>query len=162
MYRYLNDLITLQRHLEPNFFFFNEWFHLRVLASGSGSIIFPTNFKLIVDHRTLSRPSVLDRLSLKCLQMSRILPPFDDTVQLDDMPVDISDTSPIVRNNDIAESHVRTPDVEVVAGDISKHRAYFMVFVLLFINLLNYMDRFTIAGLFPNLHVSSFLTLQYL
>ncbi|XP_034298983.2 protein spinster homolog 1 isoform X2 [Magallana gigas] len=55
-------------------------------------------------------------------------------------------TSPIVRNNDIAESHVRTPDVEVVAGDISKHRAYFMVFVLLFINLLNYMDRFTIAG----------------
>lgn len=78
--------------------------------------------------------------------MSRILPPFDDTVQLDDMPVDISDTSPIVRNNDIAESHVRTPDVEVVAGDISKHRAYFMVFVLLFINLLNYMDRFTIAG----------------
>eukprot|EP00105_Crassostrea_gigas_P038486 XP_019922634.1 PREDICTED: protein spinster homolog 3-like [Crassostrea gigas] len=71
-------------------------------------------------------------------------------------------TSPIVRNNDIAESHVRTPDVEVVAGDISKHRAYFMVFVLLFINLLNYMDRFTIAGLFPNLHVSSFLTLQYL
>lgn len=55
-------------------------------------------------------------------------------------------TSPIVRNNDIGESHVRTPDVEVVAGDISKHRAYFMVFVLLFINLLNYMDRFTIAG----------------
>lgn len=93
--------------------------------------------------------------------MSRILPPFDDTVQLDDMPVDISDTSPIVRNNDIGESHVRTPDVEVVAGDISKRRAYFMVFVLLFINLLNYMDRFTIAGLFPNLHVSSFLTLQY-
>lgn len=54
---YLNDLITLQRHLEPNFFF-NEWFHLRVLASGSGSIIFPTNFKLIVDHRTLSWPII--------------------------------------------------------------------------------------------------------
>lgn len=83
--------------------------------------------------------------------MSRILPPFDDTVQLDDMPVDISDTSPIVRSNDNTEPRVESPDVEVVDADgISKSRAYFMVFVLLFINLLNYMDRFTIAGLSVN------------
>lgn len=83
--------------------------------------------------------------------MSRILPPFDDTVQLDDMPVDISDTSPIVRSNDKTEPRVESPDVEVVDADgISKSRAYFMVFVLLFINLLNYMDRFTIAGLSVN------------
>lgn len=83
--------------------------------------------------------------------MSRILPPFDDTVQLDDMPVDISDTSPIVRSNDNTEPRVGSHDVEVVDADgISKSRAYFMVFVLLFINLLNYMDRFTIAGLSVN------------
>lgn len=83
--------------------------------------------------------------------MSRILPPFDDTVQLDDMPVDISDTSPIVRSNDNTDPRVGSPDVEVVDADgISKSRAYFMVFVLLFINLLNYMDRFTIAGLSVN------------
>lgn len=82
--------------------------------------------------------------------MSRILPPFDDTVQLDDMPVDISDTSPIVRNNEGDGSHMGDPEVSVVTADdsISKGRAYFMVFVLLFINLLNYMDRFTIAGMF--------------
>ncbi|XP_062578928.1 protein spinster homolog 1-like isoform X4 [Saccostrea cucullata] len=57
-------------------------------------------------------------------------------------------TSPIVRNNEGAETHVGTPGVVVVTADdsISKSRAYFMVFVLLFINLLNYMDRFTIAG----------------
>ncbi|XP_078338601.1 protein spinster homolog 1-like isoform X5 [Crassostrea virginica] len=57
------------------------------------------------------------------------------------------DTSPIVRSNDNTEPRVGSHDVEVVDADgISKSRAYFMVFVLLFINLLNYMDRFTIAG----------------
>ncbi|XP_048746998.1 protein spinster homolog 1-like isoform X3 [Ostrea edulis] len=57
-------------------------------------------------------------------------------------------TSPIVRNNEGDGSHMGDPEVSVVTADdsISKGRAYFMVFVLLFINLLNYMDRFTIAG----------------
>ena len=89
--------------------------------------------------------------------MSQFQPPFDDTVQLEDMPVDFSDTSPIVNRGqrhggEDEEDKEVVPGVEVqgtVTGDpdISAGRAYGIVAILLFINLLNYMDRFTIAGL---------------
>lgn len=56
-----------------------------------------------------------------------------------------SDTSPIC-NNDITnrKTTAQTPDVGFVNGD---KKANATVFVLFLINILNYMDRFIIAGL---------------
>ena len=76
-------------------------------------------------------------------------PPFDDTVQLSEMQVDVSDELPIVGNG--VGYEVEPTEEEVVmrtssGQPISKKRAYAMVAILFFINLLNYMDRFTIAG----------------
>lgn len=75
-------------------------------------------------------------------------PPFDDTVQLSDMKVDISDQTPIVENGQgFLED---PPDVQTVTGDvshISNRRGYAIVAVLFYVNLLNYMDRFTVAGM---------------
>ena len=87
---------------------------------------------------------------------SNLEPPFDDSVQLAEMHDD-SDDLPIVVNPVNGERNVtpiNTADVPVVTmvtntGDqISKKRGYAIVAILFFINLLNYMDRFTIAGNF--------------
>lgn len=79
-------------------------------------------------------------------------PPFDDTVQLSNMKFDVSDEVPIVENGpDLAE---HPPDVETVTADvnqISKKRGYAIVGILFFVNLLNYMDRFTIAGVLKSI-----------
>ncbi|KAJ8312868.1 hypothetical protein KUTeg_010241 [Tegillarca granosa] len=88
--------------------------------------------------------------------MSAYTPPFDDTVQLDDMPVDFSDTSPIVDPGEEDEnkqgSSVQTVVVTAEdADDISKTRSIFTVLILLCINLLNYMDRYTIAGVLKDI-----------
>ncbi|CAC5402797.1 SPNS [Mytilus coruscus] len=86
--------------------------------------------------------------------MSLVITPIDDTFQLDAMPVDVSDTEPIVQNNPINEDD-RTPNVTTTpeptiqsgtTSDISKGRAFVTVAILLTINLLNYMDRYTVAG----------------
>ena len=84
--------------------------------------------------------------------MSLVIAPFDDTFHLDDMPVDVSDTAPIV-STEIEND--RLPDVRAVTEtavesgitlDISRGRAYATVAILLTVNLLNYMDRYTVAG----------------
>ena len=74
-------------------------------------------------------------------------PPFDDTVQLSDMKVDVSDEAPIVENG---PGYGEEPEVQTVTGEnqISKARGYAIVAILFFVNLLNYMDRFTIAGVY--------------
>lgn len=86
--------------------------------------------------------------------MSLVITPLDDTFQLDAMPVDVSDTAPIVNSptddDDGTPDMKNTPETTVVSGTtsgISKSRAYVCVGILLLINLLNYMDRFTIAGM---------------
>ncbi|XP_052063857.1 protein spinster homolog 1-like isoform X1 [Mytilus californianus] len=86
--------------------------------------------------------------------MSLVITPIDDTFQLDAMPVDVSDTEPIVQNNTINEDDripnvTTTPEPTIQSGttsDISKGRAFVTVAILLTINLLNYMDRYTVAG----------------
>ncbi|XP_041348231.1 protein spinster homolog 1-like isoform X2 [Gigantopelta aegis] len=93
------------------------------------------------------------------MQMSKLSPPFDDTVQLEEMPVDFpdSDTAPIVPSSDLQDNEVidaTVPKHQVEDGShvnsiISNKAAAVTVFTLLFINLLNYMDRFTIAGVLP-------------
>ena len=95
--------------------------------------------------------------------MSLVIAPFDDTFQLDDindMSVDVSDSAPIVKNtttNSNDSENDGVPEVttvtqptanSVTTTDISKGRAYVCVAILLTINLLNYMDRYTIAGIF--------------
>lgn len=84
---------------------------------------------------------------------SSLTPPFDDSVQLSEMQVDISDDEPIVANGMSGDGPVRDgsdlPIVQTMAGEesqISKKRGYAIVGILFIINLLNYMDRFTIAG----------------
>ena len=69
--------------------------------------------------------------------------PFDDTVQLSEvMPShqQSDDDPPLEETNEVT---VRTATMETT---VSKCRAYGTVAILLFVNLLNYMDRFTIAG----------------
>ena len=84
--------------------------------------------------------------------MSGFLPPFDDTVLLENMPVTESDTAPIVENEETGERILDgTPDTQTVQPDratssVNRKSAYITVFTLLIINLLNYMDRFTVAG----------------
>ena len=75
------------------------------------------------------------------------VPPFDDTVQLSDMKVDVSDEDPIIENG---PGFGEEPEVQTVTADsqISKRRGYAIVAILFFVNLLNYMDRFTIAGVY--------------
>ncbi|WAR02242.1 SPIN-like protein [Mya arenaria] len=74
---------------------------------------------------------------------SNLTPPFDDSVQLSEMQVDVSDDLPI----DAAGGDMELPEVEIVenTNHISTKRGYVIVAILFFINLLNYMDRFTIA-----------------
>ncbi|OWF48230.1 Protein spinster-like 1 [Mizuhopecten yessoensis] len=89
--------------------------------------------------------------------MSKFIPPFDDTVQLDDMSVDFSDTAPIVdedgNRRQSADSEV--PNHVVVESrredSISNATAYGSVSILLCINLLNYMDRYTVAGVLKDI-----------
>lgn len=77
-------------------------------------------------------------------------PPFDDSVQLSDMQVDVSDERPIVVNGDTdgTRSSNDLPAVTMNSPEnqIGRKRGYAIVAILFFINLLNYMDRFTIAG----------------
>ncbi|XP_052269100.1 protein spinster homolog 1-like isoform X3 [Dreissena polymorpha] len=87
---------------------------------------------------------------------SNLSPPFDDLVQLTDMEVAVSDEQPIV--NDSGRNTMETPDVTVVSptddpNHISKARGYVIVLILFLINLLNYMDRFTIAGVLKDIQL---------
>lgn len=96
--------------------------------------------------------------------MSLVIAPFDDTFQLDVMPVDVSDTAPIVQNAVNENRNIETtPDVTTVntakeenvesgtTSGISRSRAYISVAILLTINLLNYMDRYTVAGVLSDI-----------
>ncbi|XP_060077272.1 protein spinster homolog 1-like isoform X2 [Ylistrum balloti] len=88
--------------------------------------------------------------------MRKFIPPFDDTVQLDDMPVDFSDTAPIVDDDgNQRRPEIEVPDHVVVASEnndsISRATAYASVAILLCINLLNYMDRYTVAGVLKDI-----------
>ncbi|KAL4223098.1 Protein spinster 3 [Mactra antiquata] len=82
-------------------------------------------------------------------------PPFDDSVQLSDMQVDVSDEGPIAVNGDTdgTRSPTDLPDVRMSDNEnqISKKRGYCIVAILFFINLLNYMDRFTVAGVLKSI-----------
>lgn len=83
--------------------------------------------------------------------MNNFVPPFDDTVLLDDMPVPIteSDTAPIVENEENGHAVANVPDTEAVqpsGSGISRVTSYITVATLLVINLLNYMDRYTVSG----------------
>ncbi|KAH9503906.1 Protein spinster 1 [Bulinus truncatus] len=74
--------------------------------------------------------------------------PFDDTVQLSQiMPTD-GDGVPVVRNDYVGinddGSQVNLQSVPL--GSLKKKRGYLTVLILLLVNLLNYMDRFTVAG----------------
>lgn len=93
--------------------------------------------------------------------MSRSAAPFDDTVQLDTMEgtgyfVD-SDTAPIVsseREHRPENGPPPDPAVSFAEPRVDEHgapltgrkKAFITIGTLLFINLLNYMDRFTVAG----------------
>ncbi|XP_063396291.1 protein spinster homolog 1-like isoform X1 [Mytilus trossulus] len=76
------------------------------------------------------------------------------TVELLAMTNGKSNTEPIVPNNPINEDDrtnnvTTTPEPIIQSGttsDISRGRAYVTVAILLTINLLNYMDRYTVAG----------------
>ncbi|KAK3609098.1 hypothetical protein CHS0354_031668 [Potamilus streckersoni] len=87
--------------------------------------------------------------------MSQNFPPFDDTVQLEIMPVDFSDESPIIQSADYNSDEDMLPPVVMRTGnqdeEIGKRKGYFIIAVLFFINLLNYMDRFTIAGVLKDI-----------
>ncbi|XP_070204332.1 protein spinster homolog 1-like [Littorina saxatilis] len=89
-------------------------------------------------------------------------PPFDDTVQLEAMAAaeyfDDSDRAPIVNNeeDEAEETQVQPIQNHVIVSDAvmsesgapmqGRTKAYITVATLLLINLLNYMDRFTVAG----------------
>ncbi|XP_050410079.1 protein spinster homolog 1 [Patella vulgata] len=80
--------------------------------------------------------------------MITLAPPFDDTFHLEDMPVDFSDTQLILPNDEDEEIdavELRTHET-INSNGISRKTAYITVATLLLINLLNYMDRFTVAG----------------
>ncbi|RUS73015.1 hypothetical protein EGW08_019221 [Elysia chlorotica] len=85
--------------------------------------------------------------------MSNSGTPIDDTVQLIEvMPYDFSDDlEPIVQDERRGTSLSRPtepPDNENSNGftGVSKKRAYLTLGILLFVNLLNYMDRYTVSG----------------
>ncbi|KAK7488243.1 hypothetical protein BaRGS_00020550 [Batillaria attramentaria] len=88
--------------------------------------------------------------------MSSLEPPFDDTVQLEAMDaVDYfsdSDTAPIVPTDgknvqDTAKSNSEDQRMDERGAPVhGRKAAYVTIATLLLINLLNYMDRFTIAG----------------
>lgn len=91
---------------------------------------------------------------------TNITPPFDDSVQLSEMQVDVSDDLPIVANgmDDDRDGPVKditdVPDVQTMPNQdnqISRERGFAIVVILFFINLLNYMDRFTIAGVLKSI-----------
>uniref|UniRef100_A0A2C9K0H8 Major facilitator superfamily (MFS) profile domain-containing protein n=1 Tax=Biomphalaria glabrata TaxID=6526 RepID=A0A2C9K0H8_BIOGL len=75
--------------------------------------------------------------------------PFDDTVQLSQIMPTQDDNAPIVGNNYVANVGINGNDSQqanVSTFSVSKKRACLTVFILLLVNLLNYMDRFTVAG----------------
>lgn len=82
--------------------------------------------------------------------MSSLLP-FDDTVQLAELPSDpFADTTVMgdreqILQRDEGDGVIVAP-VSAEADGISRRRGYVTVAILLMINLLNYMDRFTVAG----------------
>ena len=90
--------------------------------------------------------------------MKSAVPPFDDTVQLETMEATeyfaASDTAPIaIIEREPPENGPRLVIVadhstmsEAGAPVLGKKKAYVTIATLLLINLLNYMDRFTIAG----------------
>ena len=88
-------------------------------------------------------------------------PPFDDTVQLEAMAereyYDDADTAPIVNSGGgdsevVVQTATQKVDVSGVTMDENgaplrgRKKAFITVATLLLINLLNYMDRFTVAG----------------
>lgn len=92
--------------------------------------------------------------------MNSLNSPFDDTVQLEEMyeeDYSVSDTAPIIQSNKRGqedensvshpESTVTEPKMDERGAPLKgKRAAYITVATLLFINLLNYMDRYTVAG----------------
>lgn len=83
--------------------------------------------------------------------LSNQTPPFDDSVQLSEMQVDVSDDLPIVTDQELRDRPRPEMDEQTVmysasGQPISKKKGYVIVAILFFINLLNYMDRFTVAG----------------
>ncbi|GFO44363.1 hypothetical protein PoB_007086800 [Plakobranchus ocellatus] len=85
--------------------------------------------------------------------MSIYQTPFDDTVQLIEvMPSEFSDDlEPIYRNGREETSPARPGESpgnqnSTSTMAISKTRAYLTLGILLFVNLLNYMDRYTVSG----------------
>ncbi|XP_059173446.1 protein spinster homolog 1-like isoform X1 [Physella acuta] len=85
--------------------------------------------------------------------------PLDDCVQLTSvMPLDVSSPSQTAPTMNRAEINGE-PDVSSSSRQVpvSNKRAYFTVAILLLVNLLNYMDRFTVAGVL--IEVKSFYKL---
>ena len=79
-------------------------------------------------------------------------PPFDDSVQLSEMQVDVSDDLPIVSDQGRTDMDDPPTMMSTNGQQISKKKGYAIVGILFFINLLNYMDRFTIAGKINAVH----------
>lgn len=77
-------------------------------------------------------------------------PFFDDSVQLDEVmsPDSTDDTLPIHDRHDSNDSQtcVIGADGDRQEIRINKTRAFITTGILLLVNLLNYMDRFTVAG----------------
>ena len=87
--------------------------------------------------------------------MKSFAPPFDDTVQLETMDANEyfpdSDIAPIVTTErDPPENGpplVADPRMSAKGAPmVGRKKAYVTIATLLLINLLNYMDRFTVAG----------------
>ncbi|CAL1542899.1 unnamed protein product [Lymnaea stagnalis] len=76
--------------------------------------------------------------------------PFDDTVQLSSIIMPSSDdNAPIINNQHgigINGDGTQTDLTQHASPAVSKRTAYVTVGILLLVNLLNYMDRFTVAG----------------
>lgn len=79
--------------------------------------------------------------------LSNLTPPFDDSVQLSEMQIDVSDEQPIVEAQSQPDMEEPAIMMSTSGKVISKRKGYAIVAILFFVNLLNYMDRFTIAGL---------------
>ena len=79
--------------------------------------------------------------------MSSSITPFDDTVQLIEvMPSEFSDDlEPIVQDGRGTREQPQNESSDN-AMVVSKRRAYWTLGILLFVNLLNYMDRYTVSG----------------
>lgn len=77
------------------------------------------------------------------------VPVEGQTISAPELINDASDTAPIVDSDEgrSFESDVTNPTVQVLSSKaVNSRRAYVSVGILFAINLLNYMDRYTIAG----------------